>query len=390
MPTFDKLMGKVQEALGSGVPAGDITKSLRQNAMRARDATQRGALLRAAQAAGDITRANQASLIQTAGLKGTPYQPRTGAGAAIGQGLQEAGQAEAQYQQELSQIERDEQARQDELAKEKKKEAEKTEAESKTIKDLYNRSNQALQYLEKGWKGLLAFQAASLKANTIFGAAYLIPNVDASGVEKRQEAYIDAFLRRQIATGKLSEEAASAFTQLRAVTTQLSASALDTLGPGPKTDFDFIVASRTMADLEQTPRVVADSLRRVRQDAQKWLMKLGQEVPESMYKATIPDYTTEIEWSEPEEPRGGWLGNKIDQGVEKAGELGDKVRTGFETVFKGSGSGTAEDPYVVPSSKWRKQGALNWLEDQSLQGNEIITWKGITGTVNELLEYLQK
>ena len=79
-----------------------------------------------------------------------------------------------------------------------------------------------------------------------------------------------------------------------------------------------------------------------------------------------------------------------DQAKEALSTGGDKLKTGFQTVFGGGGSGTAEDPYVVPRSKFRKSGALNWLEDQTLEGSEIITWKGITGTVNELIEYLQK
>ena len=123
--------------------------------------------------------------------------------------------------------------------------------------NIYTKANDALKYLEKGAKALVAYQAAQLKANTIFGAAYLLPNVSVAGVEKRQDAYVSAFMRRQVTDKKITEDQLSAYENLKSVSTEMTTSALDALGPGPKTDFDFIVAERSIANLEGTPRTLS-------------------------------------------------------------------------------------------------------------------------------------
>ena len=98
---------------------------------------------------------------------------------------------------------------------------------------------------------------------------------------------IDA-LRRSMEDGiaadmrEFSEEqprAGDAFAVLKRVVTVLTTDALDALGPGPKTDFDFIVAGRTVADLTGTPSQIKSTLRDAQQLADEKITKAGGKPP---------------------------------------------------------------------------------------------------------------
>ena len=94
---FTKLLG------GAG---GDQYAQQREQAMRAKFAAQSGALQRGGLEAQGIAAQNQAGLITQAGLGNQAFTPQAGATAAIGQGIQGAQEAEAQYQGDLANIER--------------------------------------------------------------------------------------------------------------------------------------------------------------------------------------------------------------------------------------------------------------------------------------------
>ena len=72
------------------------------------------------------------------------------------------------------------------------------------------------------------------------------------------------------------------------------------------------------------------------------------------------------------------------------GDVKGKATNAIKTTFAGSGSGTEEDPYVVPKTKLTKKSVLTWLDKQDIPDDAIITWKKITGTVAQLIEYLTK
>ena len=182
---------KVAQARAAGVPESEISKVLKNNALKTRNAQQRAALMQAAGAARDATSRDQAGLITQAGLQNQAYTPRGGAGAAIGAGLAGASQAEARYQQELSQIDRDEeQKRIDALDKEK--EADDSAGKNKAIK--------------------LATEAMSLVADASTAGDYVNGFTTFSDEEERSIGEkVTGFL------GGLAQTAAGAFEQSRRV-----------------------------------------------------------------------------------------------------------------------------------------------------------------------------
>ena len=385
---FPSIAQKVAQAKAAGVPESEINKTLRNNAMKSRDARQRGALMSAALGARDATSRDQAGLITQAGLENRAYTPQGGAGAAVGAGLEAAGQAEAQYQGELSRIAEAEQARADELAKEEKAEAEKTQTEAEAFQNLNTKANDAIGFLNNGYKALLARQSAEEKANVIFGAAYLLPNANVAGIEKRQQAYIDAFMRKQVRSAKVSEDALAAINNLISVSTELTTTALEALGPGPKTDFDFIVAERSIANLEGTPKTIAAQFDRIRKNAKKWLFKTNQKAETPDVEITVPAGIEAIAWDEPDEPEKGWLGDKVDDVKAKSSDVIGGVIAGIK------GDGSQENPYKVPVTTKRVtkhktyEAVLDWIGKKDLNEDAYITYAGETGMVSELVERL--
>ena len=76
----------------------------REAAQRAKFARQSGALQAGGLRGAGIAQQNQAGLITQAGLGNRAFTPQAGATTAVGQGIQGAQQAEAQYQNELGRI----------------------------------------------------------------------------------------------------------------------------------------------------------------------------------------------------------------------------------------------------------------------------------------------
>ena len=73
-------------------------------------------------------------------------------------------------------------------------------------------------------------------------------------------------------------KSATARAQLIAYVTKLTSKALTDLGPGVKTDFDFIVSGRTVADLTDNPTQIRDTLKLMVEKGNEWLKKKGREV----------------------------------------------------------------------------------------------------------------
>lgn len=71
-------------------------------------------------------------------------------------------------------------------------------------------------------------------------------------------------------------EEGKSFAILERVVTTLTTTALDALGPGPKTDFDFIVAGRTVANLEGRPTQIKATLKDAVDVANEKLVALGE------------------------------------------------------------------------------------------------------------------
>ena len=133
---------KIKEARDKGVPEADISRVLKNNAMKARDAKTRGALLQGGLGAIGQSRDNLSRGLAGA-ERGTAAPTYTSGLSNIGAGVAARGEAEAEYQGELSNIAKDKQVRDDRLAKEtadrelREKEIadRKSKAEAKELKD---------------------------------------------------------------------------------------------------------------------------------------------------------------------------------------------------------------------------------------------------------------
>ena len=100
----ESLDGKIREALGLGVPQKDIDMVLRNNAMKARNADVRGTLLGAGLRGAGKAQQNQSGLITQAGLDNQAFTPGDSGLGSVGEGLTQAGKADARYQKELTRI----------------------------------------------------------------------------------------------------------------------------------------------------------------------------------------------------------------------------------------------------------------------------------------------
>ena len=283
---------KVRDALNLGVPKQDIDRVLKNNAMRARNAQTRAALLGAGLEGLGRAQQNQAGLITQAGLDQQAFTPDSGAGAAVASGLRQAGAAEAGYQEELSQIERDKLER-EEAAQEK---ADK-EAEAIKIFRQYSISAQkALSYVDPATKALNYLSEAEGLANAAYAVSAATPIVN-QGTAALNQVREDAIHKYMRDWGSKSQNASSyeAFKLLEASVTELTTTALKAQGPGPKTDFDFVVAARSTADLSATPVAIKKSLQRLIYNANEEITAAGQKPPKwdgGDTQVVVPNATT--------------------------------------------------------------------------------------------------
>ena len=154
-------------------------------------------------------------------------------------------------------------------------------------------------------------------------------------------------------------DAAKAYGVLERTVTQLTTGALEALGPGPKTDIDFIVAGRTVADLEGSPVKIKATLADGVAVANRKLKKIMQ---------------PQIEFTTTPDPKDN---------------TGD-VKT---SAFPGTSSKeyTQEDPIVIPShianlTIGARTASLAWLLTQGLKDTDYVSFRGQVGTYKAFKE----
>ena len=104
-------------------------------------------------------------------------------------------------------------------------------------------------------------------------------------IDRLVQEKVDIALQQATDDGKITVEQEAAMQNLIGVTTELTTVALAAQGSGPKTDFDFIVAARSITNLKGSPQAIAANFQRLIDDANKTLVAAGQ--------ATVP--TTQFE-----------------------------------------------------------------------------------------------
>ena len=109
-----EVQAKMAQAQQQGASPQQIQSVLKNNAMKARNARVRGALVGGGLQSLGKTSENMAGLTTQAGLQNKTFTPTPNLGG-VAQGIKEAGHAEAKYQDELSRIDESQQARSDKL-----------------------------------------------------------------------------------------------------------------------------------------------------------------------------------------------------------------------------------------------------------------------------------
>ena len=85
----------------------------------------------------------------------------------------------------------------------------------------------------------------------------------------------DTALGDAVSTGKITSAQSSAMRDIISIATDITAIALRAQGSGPKTDFDFLVAERSVANLRDDPNTIINSFQRLIDDANKTLEEAG-------------------------------------------------------------------------------------------------------------------
>ena len=431
---------KVQEARSMGVPEREIQRVLQNNAMKARDGNTRAQLMNAggavykqiggqlrnnAAAARDAkvggsliqgglkgigtAQSNLAQGIGQAGLNNRSFSPTQSALSPIGDAAAARGQAEAQYQKDLSGIAQGEQARADaqaakaeEKAEQDKKDAAKKDEQAQLYRRYSSSAQKALAYVDPASPALDALSKAEAAANAAYATAAVIPivNQGTAALGQVRENSIHKWMRNWAQKSKRNQASYEAFKLLEGSVTELTTTALKAQGPGPKTDFDFVVAARSTADLSATPGAIKKSLQRLITNAGEELTALGVDIPTAATDNIIlPDAPKTYDSPKIDGPQQQYGVDNKDilgaVGINKAKGVADAVADKVETVkdkvksITGvKGSGTQEDPYKVPIGRITKKSVINWLEDKDLPDGSYVTWKKISGTVEQLVEYL--
>ena len=151
----------------------------------------------------------------------------------------------------------------------------------------------------------------------------VIPYVN-QGIDALRRSMEDGIAADMREFSETQPRAGDAFAVLKRVVTVLTTDALDALGPGPKTDFDFIVAGRTVADLTGTPSQIKSTLRDAQQLADERITKAG---------GTPPVYDSA----------------RALQNIQ--GEAAELGATGSEGVTEGGDTPPAFDPNDIPNGQ---------------------------------------
>ena len=174
--------------------------------------------------------------------------------------------------------------------------------------DLFTRyaksAAKALAYVDTAGPALNQLSNATAIADAGYAASAVLPviNQGTAALNQVREAAINKTMREW---GDKPENVANYrdYKLLEAAVTELTTTALKAQGPGPKTDFDFIVAARSTADLTATPSVIKESLRRLLVNANEEIVALGGTPIKEMNKADADQAdTTETPPKEPDLP----------------------------------------------------------------------------------------
>ena len=410
---YKQIGGAIQ---GAAVQDAGLGRDLRNRALRERNARARGALLQGGLAGQGIASANQAGLIGQAGLQNRSFTPRAGALEAIGRGYQGEADAEAGYQQRLGDISqsefdraeserirqeditREDELREERFAREDASAAEKRadkaakEGDKKALyKEQVSLAAEAINELNKGAGAVINF--AISPAVTKAARAAAVVETRASGLQqgvnigKTSTEYLEDAINNYF--GAQSTELQSYYA-LRQLANELRVIARKKIaGQGQVTEGEADVVYNTVFGFDQPADTVAHNLKRLMQRAS---MAGGGTIPSTSYTST-PAFTKEVTGSELgfgafKDKVGETVGNVKDAVTDKTGEVKDKIKDTFS--FSGKGSGTEEDPYVVPTIKRSKSATLKWLEKQDIPDTAFIKWKDRTDTVANLIIYLTR
>ena len=206
---------------------------------------------------------------------------------AIGQGEQVAANAVKQYRDELTGIntqraEADsaqaviDKAEQDKVDKEQKV----VDAELKVIAGLRDKALQAYNLVDLAAPGLKILAKAGKLSSIIKeytgGLGKTIGNIVEGGsiltanpqtLEYLVGQHSDLALGKAVEDKKLTQSQASAARNVVSLATDITAAALKAQGSGVKTDFDFLVAERSVANLKDNPETIKSSFKRLVDDA---------------------------------------------------------------------------------------------------------------------------
>ena len=204
---------------------------------------------------------------------------------AIGQGEQEAANADNDYYKRLDEINTRET---DDIA-EQEKEQKKLDAELKVIKEIRYKAKQAYDLVDTAIPALKVLKDSrklkkviddivpssgsgilnkGLEVGAIFGA-------NTSALQFLLDQQADIALNDAVESGTVEQDAATAARNIVSLTTQITTQALKAQGPGVKTDFDFVVAERAVANLKDNPETIKSSFKLIIEDADRTLSQAG-------------------------------------------------------------------------------------------------------------------
>ena len=162
---------------------------------------------------------------------------------------------------------------------EAKKKAEKEKLEEDALLETTQLAVKAYNLVPDAARAIYAFFEIEEYWNSWARGKSLIPYINASGITDSKEQGVKSYYRNW-GDETANYKSATARSQLISYVTKLTSKALTDLGPGVKTDFDFIVSGRTVADLTDNPTQIRDTLKLMVDKGNEWLKKKGRdEVP---------------------------------------------------------------------------------------------------------------
>ena len=160
-------------------------------------------------------------------------------------------------------------------------------SEAEAIRNMGEMSKKAYNLVDVAGRAIVAHQKITAEWNDWYRLQAKIPYVN-QGVEALKYSMDEGITQDFRQWIDKNPEEGKQFAVLQRIVTTLTTSALDALGPGPKTDFDFIVAGRTVADLSGRPSQIKATLADAVKVANQQLTKLGQPTIEFAETPDVP------------------------------------------------------------------------------------------------------